>query len=283
MQGTSLDMVWRNMEDDLEELSMMGGGEKGARPAGVVGYALFDMKTGKRAGFRDDVVFPTASTIKIAVLLAIASRVRAGELSWRQRVRVSDGPKAGGSGVLGLFRDCADISLRDLASLMIAVSDNDATNICIDLAGMAYVNDLVRGLGLRETRLRRLMMDLEAPKRGDENVSTPGELVSLLAKVYRRDGIAAEVASDVLELLELPKEGPFTLALPATVRRANKPGGMGHVSVDAGIIYLPGRDFCLAVMGCFLGGEPEPRVAKIVGAAYRYMAVLAECTDLGRS
>jgi pyridoxal biosynthesis lyase PdxS len=53
--------------------------------------------------------------------------------------------------------------------------------------------------------------------------------------------------------------------------------------VDAGIIYLPGHDFCLAVMGSFMGAEPEKTASAVVAAAYCYMAVRAECTELGRS
>jgi beta-lactamase class A len=283
MPETSLDIVWRNMEKELEDLCIRGGGDEGEAAAGAMGYALLDLGTGRRAGFRQDVVSPTASTIKIAILLAVASNVRAGQLSWEQRVKIPEGDKVGGSGILSHFRHSADLSLWDLCALMIGLSDNDATNACIGLAGMDYVNSLLRDLGLTETRLRRRMMDSEAARRGDENVSTPRELVSLLEKVYRRDGIPEETASDVLSLLELPKQGPFTLGLPGTVRRANKPGGLGHVAVDAGIIYLPGHDFCLAVMGSFMGAEPEKAASAVVAAAYRYMAVRAECTELGRS
>lgn len=282
MPDSVLDIVWQNMERELKDLCVRGGGEAGVRSAGSMGYSVLDLKTGRRAGFRDDMVSPTASTIKIAILLGVATKVETGALSWEQRVKVPAGGKVGGGGPLGYFRHEADLSLWDVAGLMIDHSDNDATNICIDLAGMEFVNGLVAGLGLTQTHLRRHMMDWEAVKRGEENVSTPGELVNLLDKIYRRDGIAAGAGKSALELLELPKVSPFTVALPASVRRANKPGGLDHVSVDAGIIYLPGRDFCLAVMGSFLDGKAETLVAEVVAAAYRYMAVLAECTDLGR-
>lgn len=282
---TSRDIVWQNMEAKLQALCARAGGSPGERASGVMGYSLLDLSSGKKAGFHDDILFPTASTIKIAVLLGLATRVQLGELSWEQRLTVAVEGKVGGSGVLSLLRHPVDLSLWDLASLMIALSDNHATNACIDLAGMSFVNDLLDGLGLSRTRLRRKMMDLEAVKRGDENVATPRELVSLLEKLYRSQGIPAAVASDVLTILELPKSGPFTQALPASVRRANKTGSLSRVRVDAGIIYLPGADFCLAVMGSFLQeGEQdtEPVAAEVVAAAYRHMALLADCNELGR-
>jgi beta-lactamase class A len=281
---TSPDIVWRNMEEELHALCQEAGGIPCERAAGVIGYSLLDLRTGKTAGFREDVLFPTASTIKIAVLLGLTTRVHRKELSWEQRFSVGPENKVGGSGILSLLKHQVDLSLWDLASLMIALSDNHATNICIDLAGMSLVNDLLDGLGLTRTRLRRKMMDLEAVKRGNENVATPHELTLLLEKLYRAQGIPTAVAADVLKILELPKSGPFADALPPDVRRANKTGGLSRVRVDAGVIYLPGRDFCLAVMGSFLieGEKDDQPVTEVVASAYRHMALLADCNELGR-
>ncbi len=275
MSEKSVDMIWSKMARDLENT---------CEQTGVMGYSVRDLKTGRRAGFREDVLFPTASTIKIAILLGVAIRVHRGDLDWPQRVVVEDKDKVGGSGVLGHFSYEAELAVRDVAALMISVSDNTATNICIDLAAMDFVNEAMRSLGLEKTVLRRKMMDYEAARRGDENVSTPGELASLVSKIQERDGIAESVAEDVLSLLSLPKSGPFTLGLPEGVKRANKPGGLGNLSVDAGIIYpRPDRPFALAVCGSFLPGRPEEATAEVVRKAFAYMKVLAECTELGRS
>lgn len=269
----SLDILWDKMERDLKSA---------CEEAGVTGYSLADLKTGRRAGFREDVLYPTASTIKIAVLLALATRVHKGEISWADRVTVEDKDRVGGSGVLGFFRHKADLAVRDVAALMIALSDNTATNICIDLTH-GWVNQIAESLGLSSTKLRRKMMDYEAAKRGDENVSTPGELATLVARIHNRDGVSDEVAADVLSLLSLPKNGPFTQALPQDVKRADKPGGLGSLSIDAGIVYLPDRPFALAVCGSFLPGRPDEATAAVVRKAFEYMKLLAECTDLGRS
>ena len=287
MQVTARDIVWRNMESELQSVCQSAGGKPGEQAPGVIGYSLLDLASGnKKIGFHDDILFPTASTIKITILLGLATKVHRNELAWEQRVPVGTEGKVGGSGILSVLRDPVEMSLWDLASLMIALSDNNATNLCIDIAGMAFVNSLLDGLGLHRTRLRRKMIDAEAVKRGDENVATPGELVALLEKIYKSEDIPAEVATDVLKILELPKGGAFARGLPPSVRRANKPGGLDRVQVDAGVIYLPGQDFCFAVMGSFLGaGEPLPNdpVTDVVAAAYRYMVLLADCNELGRT
>lgn len=285
MQGTSREIVWRNMEDEIMSICQKGGGIPGERPSGVIGYSLLDLSTGWSAGFQSDILFPAASTIKIAILLGLATRVRRGEEKWERRVPVPVEGRVDGSGILSLLRHQVEVSLWDLASMMIALSDNSATNMCIDMAGMDSVNGILEGLGLNRTRLRRKMMDLEAARRGDENVSTPGEVCLLMARLYRAEGIPKDVADDVLTMLALPKGGPFSRVLPASVKYANKPGGLDHASIDAGIIYLPGHDFCLAVMGSFLPADEtraEDMVAPVVASAYRYMKLMAECTELGR-
>src|SRR5256885_9694918 len=84
----------------------------------------------------------------------------------------------------GLTSGVTRITLRDLATMMVAVSDNSATNVLIDRVGMENVNAFLESLGLTHTRLRRKMMDLKAASEGRENVSTPAEMMALLEALY---------------------------------------------------------------------------------------------------
>ena len=88
MSEKSLDLIWTKMATELEEV---------CRKTGVMGYSIRDLKTGRKAGFREDVLFPTASTIKIPILLGVAIRVHRGDLDWSQRVVVEDKDKVGGA------------------------------------------------------------------------------------------------------------------------------------------------------------------------------------------
>ena len=85
----------------------------------------------------------------------------------------------------GLTPGVTRLTLRDLATMMIAVSDNSAGNVLIDRVGMENVNALMDSLKLTHTRLRRKMMDLQAASQGRENVSTPREMMTLLEALYR--------------------------------------------------------------------------------------------------
>lgn len=275
-EKTSLDVMWNTMENELR---------RGCQVTGVIGYSLQDLTSGRTSKYLEDIVFPTASTIKIAILVALATKISEGALSWEQRYNTKDLPKVGGSGILSLLKYHVHLSIWDLASLMIALSDNDATNACIDLVGMDYINSLMLSFGLPNTKLMRKMMDREAVSKGAENVSTPKELMTLMCKIHNRDGISEQIAEDILTILALRKGGAFSQALPANIKRANKPGGLNHVAVDAGIIYFPQRPVALTVMGCFLESDETPAivpVTNVVRTAYKHLNIISKCTRYGR-
>ena len=116
--------------------------------------------------------FAPASVIKVAVLLALAADVDAGRCRWDQAMPIALENTAGGSGVIQHLTPLP-YTLRDLATLMIIVSDNRATNTIIDLVGMDRINAYLLRAGWQDTVLARRMMDLEARARGRDNVSTP--------------------------------------------------------------------------------------------------------------
>lgn len=250
---------------------------------GLCGYCVMDMSTGRTVGLRDDVVMPTASTIKIAVLLALGHKVHQGTLKWGDLVPVEEKHRTGGSGVLRSLSGPIQLTVWDLAVLMISYSDNIATNICIDLAGMEYTNDLVGTLGLQETLLRRKMMDEDAWRRGDENVSTPGELVALLAAIENRNGVDESVSSAVIEIMKAQRKGMLGEVVPRDIPVANKPGGLAHVKVDAGLIYFPNRAFAVSVMGAFLSDDDSRKLTNAARVAVDGMKLLATCSELGRA
>src|SRR2546425_13377468 len=106
----------------------------------------------------------------------------------------------------GLTRGVTRVTLRDLATMMVAVSDNSATNVLIDRVGMENVNALLDSLGLTHTRLRRKMMDLKAAAEGRENVATPREMMLLLENLYRGKILNKQMTEDFFNLLSVHKE-----------------------------------------------------------------------------
>lgn len=255
---------------------------------GVMGYAIKDLTTGESFNRNAGLVFPTASSIKLAVLLELMRQDQEGKLSLDEKhtVRHSELPPGDTDPILHMLGDgTASMTLRDVATFMVVLSDNGATNILIDRVGMANVNTGITRMGLSETKLRRHMIDIEAARRGNENVSTPGELSTLLEKVHGGNVLDPTHAKEYFDLIGLPKNSMFNQALPSTVRIEDKPGELDAVRCDAGIIEIPGRPFVMTVMTSYLASneEGERAVKEVARLAYEYFDRLARSSAYGRS
>ena len=251
---------------------------------GVAGVSVKDLSSGLSLSVNGDEEFPTASTIKIHVLTQLLVRAERGEVDLDSRITVTPEMRIGGSSVLSQLHGDIELTALNLAMLMVTVSDNTATNLCIDMAGMDQTNALLRELGLKKTTLRRRMFDIEAIARGDENVATPNECVAMLAMLHEGKP-SPGVARRCLEILKSPKQSALTRALP-DLPIANKPGYMGRVYCDAGIVYLPERPYAVAVMTTFGLSEhleQERSVIDMVREIHRTMEAIAETNYLGLS
>ena len=251
--------------------------------AGVAGVSVLDLECGDRVSVRGGEEFPAASIIKIHVLTQLLSRAERGEVELGERIRIRPAMYGTGSGVIHQMEGEPELSMLDLAILMIVVSDNTATNLCIDWAGMAGTNALLREMGLSSTKLRRKMMDSNAVQRGDENVSTPDELVAMLEMLYRGEP-SPGVAGQVLRILRKPKTTPLNRAVPAGVAVANKSGGMERVRGDAGIVFLENRPYAVAVMTKFALEDvlrQEAFIVKVARAVHQTMVALDSTNDFG--
>lgn len=250
---------------------------------GVVGYAVLDLTNGDRFGQLQDEQFPTASTIKLAILYELFKQADDGRLRLDEPRTLDRSHVVGGSGILKELA-APSMPLRDYAMLMILVSDNTATNVLIDVVGMENVNARMAALGLPDTLLRRRMIDLEAARRGDENVSTPGELVRLLEILYRGEGLTKQSHQAMLDILKKAKSSPLRRAIPQNVAVANKPGGLEAVVVDAGIVYVERRPYIFAMMGTYLAEQSEGNavVERAARRVFEYFNRLARSSEYGR-
>ena len=251
---------------------------------GVLGYTIVDLASGQRLERLEQQVFPTASTIKLAILYELFKQADEGAVDLAAIRPVDRRFVVAGTGVLRELTT-ASMSLRDYAVLMIVLSDNTATNLIIDTVGMDKVNARMRTLGMRETKLRRRMIDLEAARRGDENVSTPAELAKLVEILYRGDGLSKRSHVDLMEILKKEKTSPLRAALPAEIEVANKPGSLEGVAVDAGVVLLKNRPYVLVAMATFLKDEAAGNAAITATSrsVFEYFSRLAHASDYGRA
>lgn len=251
---------------------------------GVAGVCVKDLTRGNGFAIRGDEDFPTASTIKIHVLTQLLLRAERGEIDLSQKVQLTPEMRVPGSGVITYLEGEVELSWLDVAILMIIVSDNTATNLCIDLAGMDDTNALIKELGLTRTVLRRKMQDQEAVARNEENIATPAECMTMLELLYAGNPTPG-VAERCLSILKKPKKGLLNRAIPATVPLANKPGGMERVRCDAGIVYLPRRPYALAIMTKFAlceRIEHEQFIIDVAQTIHQTMVALDTTSDYGQ-
>jgi len=250
---------------------------------GVLGISVKDLKGGMTFELRPQEPFPQASSIKLAVLYELYRQAEEGRVDLGEVTRPPL-PRVAGGGVLQVLGDKVSLTWRDVAVLMMGWSDNAATNVLIDRVSMDAVNRRLAGLGLHATRLRRKMMDLDAARRGDENVSNPGEMRQLVEAMYAGTGMSRERARDMMAVVAVPKDSPFRVPLPETLVVADKPGSLEAVRCVTAIVDLPGRPYAVSIMTTYLrrDADGEAAIREISAALYDTFDRLARSSDLGR-
>lgn len=258
---------------------------------GVLGVAIEDLTSGQKFFLHPDEIFPQASSIKIAVLAELyhQNQLSAQGISGKAKLMdvytMQSSDLVADSDIMqGLTPSVTRITNRDLATMMVAVSDNSATNVLIDHVGMDNVNALMDSLRLPHTRLRRKMMDLKAATEGRENISTPREMMSMLENIYQGKVLNKELTEDFLRVLSTHKDSWIPRDLPADLRVANKPGSLEGVRNDSGIVFAHDRPFLICVMTTYLRNERdgEEAISKISAAAYRMFDRLGRASEYGR-
>jgi beta-lactamase class A len=250
---------------------------------GVLGLSVKDLTTGRTFEVRPQETFPQASAIKLAVLYELFRQAEDGTITLDEVTRPPL-PRVGGDGVLQWLSGEVRLTWRDLAVLMVTLSDNDASNRLIDRVGMAAVNRRLDELGLPHTRLRRRMMDLDAARRGDENVSTPAEMRRLMETVRSGTGLRPERARDLLAIASLPRTSAFRASLPEGAPVAFKTGELEGVRVAVVAVEVPGRPYVAAMSATYLRRDDDGAIAlrEISAALFSLFDRLGRSSDLGR-
>jgi beta-lactamase class A len=193
--------------------------------------------------------FRSASTVKIPIMIEIYREIDRGTLSPDQSITLTNADKTPGSGVLKHMHEGIPLTVDDLMSLMISISDNTATNMLIDLAGLDQINATMRELGMTGSELNRKMKGVPSQPGDPENWATPDDYARVLATIL--DGTAASVASCacMLEMLgRQDNDRRIARYLPKTggVRWGSKTGTIGDATNDVGFIEVNGKRLILS-------------------------------------
>jgi beta-lactamase class A len=277
------ELLWQKLEATVQETN------RGLD--GTMGVAILDLTDGRTFLLNENHVFAQASSIKVAVLAELYRQEQQSEDGISRKAKLSDlytvdaHDLVADSAIMGgLTPGVTRVTNRDLATFMVAVSDNSATNVLIDRVGMQNVDAMLDSLGLHQTRLQRKMMDVKAAQEGRENISTPSEMMGLLTAVYRNKVLKKALTDDFFKVLGTPKASDIPRYIPEDVVCANKPGELAGVRNDVGIVLVPNRPFVIVEMTAYLKREldGDDAIAKIAGAAYEYFDRVARSSGYGR-
>lgn len=252
---------------------------------GTMGVYIEDFRGTKGFTYNEGLVFPSASIIKLPILIELFLRNFAGELSLDQKINLTEDDLVGGAGILQYLSN-RQFTLRDLAILMIIQSDNTATNLLVDFLGVDQINQTIQNLGLQDTYLSGKLMVIPHPYPRVSS-TTPQDMAYLLRLLGEGKIHSWLLCQRVLEIMKkqmlndiIPKYISLgwteeTVGKPSPLAIAHKTGAISGVIHDVGIIYNPGRDFIFVGMSKDLTDEKRgmEAIAQIAKIAYDQMNV----------
>jgi D-alanyl-D-alanine carboxypeptidase (penicillin-binding protein 5/6)/beta-lactamase class A len=232
---------------------------------GKVAIAVKHLETDVAWTLGGDEVMPTASLIKFPVLIEVYWQVLEGKLKLTDMLTLKDSDKVQGSGILTYhFSEGATFSLKDCCRLMIAFSDNTATNMVLDKIGIPSTNRRMATLECPNTRINakvflgsKTSIDPDRTKKYGLGSTTCNEMIKLLELVHQGKVVNKDSCKEMLDHLKKCEDKDcFTKLLPAGTVVAHKTGSVSDIKTDAGIIYIKGSG---PVALCVLTWENEDK------------------------
>jgi len=231
--------------------------------AGIFGIAAWNLQDDRQFLLNEHEVFPSASVIKVPIIAELFWQRDEGRVSLDEVVRLTDEVKVPGSGILKELRAGLEMTLYDLAMLMIVLSDNTATNMIIDRLTPEAVTSRMRSIGLKNTVLARKMYDWEEQKKGKENLCTPYDMMILLKKIVDGEISSKSTCLEIVEIMAKQQyRDKIPLLLPEGIKIANKTGSISGVTHDVAIVYTDWGPYILCVMSKGIDDAEDQRIAK---------------------
>ena len=246
------------------------------------GLFFLDLDNGNYVDLNGDKVFPTASIIKLPILIAFFQDVDAGKISLNETLVMSRDLIVGGSGDMQDLPAGSKFSALETINKMITISDNTATNMIIKrMGGIAVLNQRFRSWGLKQTVIRNWLPDLRGT-----NTTTAKELIRLLALLDQGKLLSARSQDQALDILRRVKNKKLLyVGIGPGATLAHKTGDIGFMLGDAGIFVMPnGKHYLGAVLVKSAYDDPAARdyVQDVSRIVYSYLSQSVAASAISR-
>ncbi len=249
--------------------------------AGTVGISIRNLDTGEALSIRGHETFPSASLIKVAVLVTLLHEVEEGRIGLDERTTMIARDRVGGSGILKHMHSGITLTLEDAAWLMITLSDNTATNLILDKLDVRPVWTKMEALGLPHSKIHSKTFRRETSIAMDSSVvyglgvTTPDETVELFALLHEGRAVSPALDSLAIRILLANQDGTMlTRWLPPGTQVAHKSGTVDRARNDCGIMYTPAAPIAI----CVMTRDNEETTYAVDNPAYLMVARVAQET-----
>ena len=272
---------------------------------GRMGFSIHGIDTQESHEYAATLRYPTASVCKITVMAELFRQDSKGILSLDDRKRLEDRYSTHGSGHLKLMQDEPEFSLLDYCRMMIAVSDNMATDLLMETVGIANINEFLDELDCPNTRTSVSMgryhyrmtyqddlptnrsndlLQAAASASGandygsvsysdslDNNVASPAEMASIMKRMYRGELVSPQASREMLDMMQTARdERMIRRYLPRDIAAAHKSGSSGRIKGNVGIAYLPSGPMIVSAFATANGNDArgDAAIAEVCQLAY---------------
>ncbi len=217
---------------------------------GTAGVYVRNLKTGKEAAVNADTIFPTASIVKVPILVGIFNKIEDGTFTYHQPLVYADSMKTGGSGLIQFFKDSTKVDLNDVITLMITHSDNTAAIWCEKMAGGGIkINEWLDANGFRFTRVNSRTPGRENDRKEfGWGQTTPKEMAELMVMIREGKAVSRASSEIMYRIMTHIFWDEYALSqIPPYVQTASKQGMVDASRSEAVLVNAPHGDYVFYV------------------------------------
>lgn len=218
---------------------------------GEIGIYVKNLRTGKIVAINADTIFPTASIVKVPILVGIMDRIDKGEMKYDSALTYKDSLLYAGSDILGAFKNDEKIAMKKVIMLMLTTSDNTASLWLQSLAGTGTrINQLMDGLGLTNTKVNSRTPGREAFRTIYQwGQTTAREMGTLFEKIYRKEVISSAASERMMRCLgrNYWDENEAISQIPPTIEVFSKNGCVNASRSEALLVNAPRNPYVFCI------------------------------------